>query len=122
MEFSECPVKVVVSVVLSSSYDKGYVVVDQASGEVLDDVQGYGHKSAQYAHRAYSYKSVPPKKKRQREAVKRRVERWCAEHTEFMQHVDQAMLYAVKNGENVTYADVRAILTEHGLELLFPVW
>jgi hypothetical protein len=38
-----------------------------------------------------------------------------------MQHVDQAMLYALKDGENVAEADVRAILTEHGLELAFPV-
>jgi hypothetical protein len=30
-------VKVVVSAPLSSNYDKRYVVVDEASGEVLDD-------------------------------------------------------------------------------------
>ena len=117
----ECPVKVVVSASLSKNYDKRYVVVDESTGEVLDDAQGYGYKNAQNAHRAYSYKSMPAKKKRQREAVKRRVERWCAEHEEFMQHVDQAMLYALKDGENVAEADVRAILTEHGLELPFPV-
>jgi hypothetical protein len=114
-------VKVVVSAWLSGSYDRRYVVVDEATGEVLDDAQGYGYKSAQNAHRAYSHKSMPPKKKRQREAVKRQVERWCAGHKEFMQHVDQAMLYALKDGENVTEADVRAILTEHGLELPFAV-
>lgn len=108
--------KVVVSASLSSNYDKRYVVVDEATGEVLDDAQGCGYKSAQNAHRAYSYKAMPPKKKRQRKAVKRQVERWCAEHKEFMQHVGQAMLYALKDGENVAEADVRAILTEHGLE------
>jgi hypothetical protein len=64
---------------------------------------------------------MPPKKKRQREAVKRQVERWCAGHEEFMQHVEQAMFYALKDGERVTEADVRAILTEHGLELPFPI-
>jgi hypothetical protein len=64
-------VKVVVSASLSSDYDKRYVVVDEASGEVLDDAQGYGYKSAQNAHQAYSYKSMPTKEKRQREAVDR---------------------------------------------------
>jgi hypothetical protein len=114
-------VKVVVSASLSKGYDKRYVVIDEATGEVLDDAQGYGYKSAQKAHRAYSYKSLPPKKKRQREAAKRRVERWCADHRQFMQHVDQAMLYALKDGENLTEADVQAILTERGLELPFSI-
>ena len=59
---------------------------------------------------------MPPKKKRQREAAKRRVARWCAE-----QHVDQAMVYALKDGENVTEADVLAIPTEHRLELPFSI-
>ena len=113
--------KVVVSASLSNNYDKRYVIVDEATGEVLDDAQGYGYKSAHNAHRAYSYKSMPPKKKRQREVAKRQVERGCAEHEEFMQHVDQAMLYALKDGENGAQAGGRAILTEHGVELPCPV-
>lgn len=114
-------VRVVVSASLSSYFDKRYVVVDGATGEVLDDAQGYGYKSAQNAHRAHAYKSMPPKKKRQRDAAKRRVERWCAEHEEFMQRVEQSMFYAMKDGENVTEADVLALLAEHGLELPFSV-
>lgn len=113
--------KVVVSASLSRNYDKRYVVVDEATGEVLDDAQGYGYKSAHNAHRAYSYKSMPPKKKRQREAVKRQVERWCAGHEEFMAHMEQAMFYALKDGERVGEADVRAILAEHALELPFSI-
>ncbi|HWF68860.1 MAG TPA: hypothetical protein VG187_04725 [Mycobacterium sp.] len=113
--------KVVVSAHLSKNYDKRYVVIDEMTGEVLDDAQGYGYKSAQNAHRAQSYTSLPPKKKREREAAKRRVERWCAEHGEFMQHVDQAMFCALKDGENVTEADVEAMLTEHRLELPFSI-
>jgi hypothetical protein len=74
-------------------------MVDEATGEVVNDAQGYGYRSAQNAHRANAYKSMPPKKKRQRDAVKRRVQRWCAEHAEFMQQVGQAMFYAMKDGE-----------------------
>jgi hypothetical protein len=87
----------------------------------LDDAQGYGYKSAQNAHRAHAYKSMPPKKKRQRDAAKRRVERWCAAHEEFMQRVEQSMFYAMKDGENVTEADVLALLAELSLELPFSV-
>ena len=112
---------VVVSASLSGRYDKRYVVVDEATGEVLDDAQGYGYQSAHNAHRAYPYESMPPNKKRQREAVKRQVERRCAGHEEFMQHVEQATSYALKAGESLTEEDVREIATEHGLQLPFSV-
>jgi hypothetical protein len=71
-------VRVVASAGVSSNFDKRYVVVDEATGEVVDDAQGYGYKSAQNAHRAHPYTSMPPKKKRQRDAAKRRVQRWCS--------------------------------------------
>ena len=114
-------VRVVASAALSSNFDKRYVVVDEATGEVVDDAQGCGYKSAQNAHRAHAYKSMPPKKKHQRDAAKRQAQRWCAQHPEFMQHVEQSMFYAMKDGQNVTEAEVRAILAEHGLELPFSV-
>lgn len=114
-------VKVVVSASLFSNDDKRFVVVDEATGGVLDDAQGYGYKTAQDAHRAHAYKSMPPKAKRQCDAAKRRVQRWCEQHPEVVQHLEQAMFYAIKDGENVSVTDVRALLTEHGLELPFPV-
>ena len=113
-------VRVVASAALSSTFDRRYVVVDEATGEIVDDAQGYGYKSAQNAHRAHAYKSMAPEKKRQRDAAKRQVQRWCAQHPEFMQHVEQSMFYAIKDGHNVTEAHVRVILAEHGLEL--PFW
>jgi len=92
--------KVIVSPSLSKDYDRRYVVVDEATGEVLDDAQGYGYKSAQNAHRAYSYKSMPATRKSERNAVKREVERWCATHKGFMGRVDQAMFYALRTGSS----------------------
>ena len=83
-------VKVVISTTLSSRHDKRYVVVDEVSGEIVDDAQGEGYKTAQNAHRAHAYKSMPRTKKRQREAVKRQVERWWAAHPDFMGHVEQS--------------------------------
>jgi hypothetical protein len=111
--------KVVVSPSLSKGYDRRYVVVDEMTGEILDDAQGCGYKSAQNAHRGYSYKSMPPKKKSQRNAVTRNVQQWCAAHKEFMGHVEQAMFYAMKDGEQFTQADVEQMLAEHGLEPAF---
>jgi hypothetical protein len=124
-DMSEVPaagsVKVVVSAALSEGFEKRYVVVDAATGDVVDDVQGYGYRTAQNAHRAHAYKSMPPKKKRQRDAAQRQVRRWCAAHPEFMQQVESAMFYALKDGLNLTEADVRAMLDERGVELPFAV-
>ncbi|AOS94792.1 hypothetical protein AN480_27255 (plasmid) [Mycobacterium intracellulare subsp. chimaera] len=113
--------KVVVSAALSSTNNKRYVVVDEATGEVLDDTQGYGYKTAHNAHRAHAYKSMSPKKKRQRDAAKRRVQRWCGQHPEIVRDIEQAAFYAMKDGDTVTAADVLAILAEHGLAVPFPV-
>ncbi len=94
----ESGVRVVASAALSSGYDRRYVVVDAATGEIVDDAQGYGYKSAQNAHRAHGYKSMPSGKKRQRAAIKKQVRRWCDKHGEFTDDVDQAMFYAMKAG------------------------
>jgi uncharacterized protein (DUF2267 family) len=80
-----------------------------------------GYRTAQNAHRAHAYKSMPPKKKRQRDAAQRQVRRWCAAHPEFMQQVESAMFYALEDGLNLTEADVRAMLDERGVELPFAV-
>ena len=50
-------VKVVESKTLSSRYDKRFVVVDEETGNVLDDAQGYGYKSKQKAMAAWNYKN-----------------------------------------------------------------
>lgn len=114
-------VKVVVSAALSDRFEKRYVVVDAVTGSIVDDAQGYGYKTAHNAHRAHAYKAMPPKRKRQRAAAQRQVRRWCSAHPEFMQHVESAMFYAVKDGVNLTEADVRAMLDQHGVELPFSV-
>ncbi len=60
-------IKAVRSEQLSSSYDDRFVIVDLETGEILDDAQGYGYKSAQKAHIGYNYRnkqSSKPKKRR----------------------------------------------------------
>lgn len=118
---AESAVRVVVSPTLSEDYDRRYVVVDAATGSVIDDAQGYGYTTAQNAHRAHAYKSASPEKKRQREAIKKSVRRWCVKHCDFMSDIEQAMFYAMKDGDAFTEADVSALLKERSLELPFTV-
>lgn len=38
--------------------EKRYVIADTETGEILDDAQGYGYKTAQGAYKAYGYKKT----------------------------------------------------------------
>ncbi|WP_226351945.1 hypothetical protein [Pseudonocardia sp. ICBG601] len=99
---SAAGVKVVISTALSRGRDLRYVVVDVTTGEIIDDAQGYGYKSAQNAYRAHSYKSVPPEKNKQRDAAKRKVKDWCAAHPAFMADAEKMAFCAVKDGAPLT--------------------
>lgn len=39
-----------------NSFETRYHIVSTATGKVLDDAHGYGYKTAQKAHAAYTYK------------------------------------------------------------------
>ncbi|WP_226360777.1 hypothetical protein [Pseudonocardia sp. ICBG1142] len=114
-------VRVVISTALSRGRDLRYVVVDVATGDVIDDAQGYGYKSVHDAYRAHGCKSVPPKRDNRRDVVKRVVKAWCAAHPEFMADVERMASCTVKDGEPLTQVGVERLLAEHGLELPFSV-
>lgn len=44
---------------LSKRYEACYVIVNEKTGEILDDANGYGYKSIQAAHKGWTYKSKP---------------------------------------------------------------
>lgn len=48
-------VKAIRSESLSKPYDYRYVIVDIDTGEILDDAQGYGYRTAQKAYAGYNY-------------------------------------------------------------------
>lgn len=113
--------KVVISEALSSEWDRRFVVVDETTGQVLDDAQGYGYRTAENAHRAYSFKSATPAQKKKRDALKREVRQWCAAHQDFMDAVEQATLWAFKDGETFGAPELRHLLDQYGLTPPFSV-
>lgn len=48
--------KIIKSKELSSYNNPRFVVIDETTGEILDNAQGYGYKSAQKAYAAYRYR------------------------------------------------------------------
>lgn len=39
------------------TYEKRFRIISTATGEILDDAQGYGYKTARKAYAAYAYKA-----------------------------------------------------------------
>lgn len=97
--------------------EKRWVIVDAETGEILDDAQGYGYKSAAGAHRAFGYKTASKEVKRRRETAKRLVERFERKHKNLMDDLDAMSFYAAKDGEEMTDQDILDCFAEHGVNL-----
>ena len=67
-----------------------YIVVDKETGEVLDDAQGYGYKTAQGAHKAYVYKTRDKSKDSEKAKKQKVMQAWCRENKEFMSELEDA--------------------------------
>lgn len=81
-------IAVVLSDTLSQEYDKRYVVIDKDTGDILDDAQGYGYKTAQKAHAAWAYKNTDASKKKANEKKRRHIRAWLKSHKEFAELMD----------------------------------
>ena len=72
-----------------SKLDKNrYVIVDTETGEVLDDAQGYGFKSARKAYACYGYKTRDKSKDAQKKQKQRKIIKWLKGHKEFVDALD----------------------------------
>ena len=66
-----------------------YRIVDTETGEVLDDAQGYGYRTAQKAYAAYAYKHRDKSKDAEKRAKKKHIRAWMKEHSEFVGLMDE---------------------------------
>lgn len=98
-----------------------YVIVDADTGEVLDDVQGYGYKSAQKAHAAWAYKQKPKSQRKKEASQKKLVKKWLDNHPGIEDGIDQMYLYAYEDGLKVRQSDIEALLKDEGVFGELPV-
>ena len=82
-------IKVIKSEALSRPYDMRFVVVDKDTGEVLDDAQGYGYKTARGAHVAWSYKTRDKSKDKEKAQKRKKIQSWMKEHKAFIETMDR---------------------------------
>ena len=93
-------------------------LVDTDTGEIVDDAQGWGYKSAQNAHRAYGYRKRPKGKRRRGASVKRRVKRLMEGNPALYDEIMADMVIAAKDGVEYTAEDLERRLDgvdTHGL-------
>lgn len=73
-----------------------YCIVSNETGEVLDDAQGYGYKTAQKAYAAYAYKTRDKSKDKEKTDKKRHIQKWMKEHKGFVRAMDDTAFQILK--------------------------
>lgn len=79
-----------------NSYEKRFRIVSTETGEILDDAQGYGYKTAEKAHAAYAYKTRDKSKDKEKQAKKRHIQHWLKEHKDFAEAMEDVALDVAK--------------------------
>lgn len=70
------------------TYETRFRIVATDTGEILDDAQGYGYKTAQKAYAAYAYKTRSKRKNKEKIAKTKHIKQWMKEHKSFVQAMD----------------------------------
>ncbi len=60
--------------------NRRFCIISSETGEILDDAQGYGYKTAQKAYVAYAYKTRDKSKDREKAAKINRIIQWLKEN------------------------------------------
>ena len=81
--------KAVIGGSCSTQYDPRYVIIDTETGEVVDDAQGYGYRTAPKAYAAFGYKHRDKSKDAEKRAKRQLIKAWAKEHKAFMRTMDQ---------------------------------
>ena len=112
-------VKAIVDSSLSRNGEKRYIIVNTETGEILDNAQGYGYKSAQRAYAGFSYLSRDKSKDKAKKAKEKNIRKWMKENKDFVSLMDQIAFEIAKGswGPNDKFnaALVRKMLKENDL-------
>lgn len=77
--------------------EERFCVVDEATGEILDDAQGYGYKTPQKARAAWAYKTRDRSKDDENRKKTGEIKAWMKEHRDFINLLD-ALAFDIAKG------------------------
>lgn len=116
-------IKAIKSEVLSSRRSERFVIVDTETGEILDDAQGFGYKSAPKAYAAYNYKNKSDKEKLDKIEHYVKVYKWMISHKKVKDYfMDIELNDAKYPGEYgpVSVKDAEEIMKEYDVDFFKP--
>ena len=116
-------IKAIKSEVLSSRRSERYVIVDTETGEILDDAQGFGYKSAPKAYAAFNYKNKSDKDKLDQMEHYVKVFKWMISHKDVIRYFDDIEFYSVKypgEYEPVSIKDAQEIMKKYDVNFFKP--
>lgn len=99
---------------LSTKYDARYVLIDEETGEIVDDAQGYGYKSIQKAYAGGSYKFRDKSKDTAKAEKEGLMEKWMRENKDFVGLMDAVAFDSIKCHERFDAKIVKELLTNNG--------
>lgn len=106
-----------------NTYEERFCIVSTETGEILDDAQGYGYKTAQKAYAAWAYKNRDRKKDKEKQKKERHIRKWLREHGDFAEAMEDAAFEVEKGAlgpdEKFDAAKVRELLQSAGIEVDF---
>lgn len=73
---------------VKNTYEMRFCIVSTETGEILDDAQGYGYKTAQKAYAAYAYKNRDRSKDKEKNLKKNHIKQWMKENKSFVDLMD----------------------------------
>lgn len=118
-------VKAVPSKRLSTRGEDRFVIIDEETGEILDDAQGYGYKSIRKAYAAYGYKTRDKSKDREKTLIRGKVRKWMKAHKSFVNFMDEVAFEIAKGSwgpdDKFDAKLVRQMLKNNNLEIDFRV-
>lgn len=80
--------------------------MDEDTGEIVDDAQGWGYKTARNAYRAHAYKKQPKSRRRKAASAERRVKRLMDANPGLHDEILADMVIAAKEGVEYTADDL----------------
>lgn len=78
------------------TFEIRFRIISTDTGEILDDAQGYGYKTAQKAYSAYAYKTRDKSKDKEKLAKKKHIQKWMKEHKAFVRAMDDTTFEIAK--------------------------
>ncbi len=108
------------------TYDTRYYIVDTETGEILDNAQGYGYKTAQKAYAAYAYKNRNKEKDKEYKDKVKHIKAWMKKNKSFVKAMDRVSFEIAKGSwgpdDKFDAKMVKEMLKEEGLEPDFSAY